>query len=256
MTGTCGRAITLALFIAIGANGAFAAHEDDDAVPPCNPAPDPARPQYVIGYGSLMQDASRERTAPHAGAAQPVSVSGYQRGWYTRSKGTSLGTTYLGVVPDVTSSLNAVMYQIDAGELASTDKRERLYCRVPVAAAAVKLLAPGKTAIAKAQIWIYEIPPGEAAAVDEDHPIVQSYVDLFVAGCLEQEERFQLRDFSAQCVRTSYGWSAHWVNDRLYPRRPVAFQPRALQIDKLLADELPTYWSQVRVEGGALATRQ
>lgn len=254
MMTTYRRAITLALVLAVGASRAYGAA--DDGAPPCNPAPDPERAQYVIGYGSLMQDGSRERAAPHAGPAEPVTVSGYQRGWYARSKGASLGTTYLGVVPDVASSLNAVMRQISTGELAATDRRERLYCRLAVAPAAVKRLAPGNVAIAKAQIWIYEIPAGEASPVDEEHPIAQSYVDLFIGGCLEQEERFKLREFSVQCVRTTYGWSAHWVNDRLYPRRPASFEPRAFEIDKLLAAEAPSYWSRVRLKGGERGTRQ
>ena len=32
----------------------------------CNAAPDPAKAQYIIGYGSLMQDESRKRTTPNA----------------------------------------------------------------------------------------------------------------------------------------------------------------------------------------------
>lgn len=230
----------------MGSMKAFAAFDDDDVVPPCNPAPDRARIQYVIAYGSLMQAAWRERAAPHAGVAEPVTLSGYQRGWYMRSKGSRLGATYLGVVPDADSSLNAVMYRVDAVDLLHTDRRERLYCRVEVLPAAIKLLAPRTIAVTNAQIWIYEIPAGDATSADEDHPIAQSYVDGFIAGCLEQEERFKLRDFAAQCVRTTTGWSAHWVNDRLYPERPLAFQPRALQIDKLLATEVPSYSSRAR----------
>lgn len=43
----------------------------------CGDAPDLTRTQYIIGYGSLMQDESRKRTSPQAGSAQPVEVSGY-----------------------------------------------------------------------------------------------------------------------------------------------------------------------------------
>ena len=232
--------IALALLAAIASAKAYAGYEDDEALPTCNAAPDPARTQYVIAYGSLMQAAWRERAAPRAGAAEPVILSGYQRGWYTRSKGTRLGTTYLGVLPDAASSLNAVMYQMDPGDVTATDRRERLYCRAEVLPEAIKLL--GRVGMPKkAQIWIYEIPAGEATAADEEHPIDQSYVDAFLGGCLEQEERYHLGNFAAQCVRTTSGWSAHWINDRLYPGRPVAYQPRASQIDKLLAAELPGY---------------
>ncbi|HET7364468.1 MAG TPA: gamma-glutamylcyclotransferase family protein [Burkholderiales bacterium] len=246
MMTTARRVIPLAFLLTIGSINALAAYDDDDIAPPCNLPADPARIQYVIAYDSRMQAAWRERTAPHAGVAEPVTVSGYQRGWYTRSKGTRLGATYLGVVPDAASSLNAVMYRMDAVDLAATDRRERLYCRVHILPAAIKLLAPGKTTITNAQLWIYEIPAGEATAADEDHPIAQSYVDVFLAGCLEQEERYKLRDFAVQCVRTTTGWSAHWVNDRLYPGHPSMFQPRALQIDRLLAAEVPSYWVQTR----------
>ena len=247
---TTGYAVQVALLITLVSGNAFAGVHDDGAVTQCNSAPDATRVQYIIGYGSLMEDASRERTAPHAGPARPVVVTGFARGWYSRSKGPGLGTTYLGVVEDVASSLNAVMYEVEAGELAATDRRERSYCRVPVNPSAVKLLSAVESPIAKAQIWIYEIRAGDAAPVDEEHPIVQSYVDIFLAGCLEQEERYKLQEFSLECVRTTHGWSAYWVNDRVYPRRPFVFQPRAPQIDKLLSEEVPAHWSKLQLEGG------
>jgi hypothetical protein len=237
------RTILLSLFISTAAYAGL----PEVAEPTCSPPPDLTQAQYVVGYGSLMQDSSRVRTAPHAGAARPVMVKGYQRGWFTRSKGPGLGITYLGVVEDVVSSLNAVLYQLDAKELAATDRRERSYCRVAVSPSAVRFLAGEK---ANGQIWIYEIRPGEASVADEEHPVVQSYVDVFLDGCLEQEERFHLDGFAAQCVRTTNGWSANWVNDRVYPRRPLAFQPHATQIDQLLADEIPAYWWQIQMEGG------
>lgn len=240
------KPLLLALFIA--PMSAFAGLSEPASSNVCSPKPDETQAQYVIGYGSLMQDSSRLRAAPHAGAARPVTVKGYQRGWFTRSKGPGLGTTYLGVVSDVTSSLNAVLYQLDAKELAATDRREHAYCRVAVAPSAVRPLASSDKA--NGQIWIYEIRSGEASEADEEHPVVQSYVDIFLDGCIEQEERFHLTGFSTECVRTTYGWSAHWVNDRVYPRRPSAFQPHASQIDQLLADEIPTYWWQIRLESG------
>ena len=230
---------------------AFAGLSEIAAANACAPAPDGTQAQYVVGYGSLMQDSSRMRTAPHAGPARPVMVKGYQRGWFSRSQGHGLATTYLGVVADVTSSLNAVLYQIDAKELAAFDRRERDYCRVAVPPSAVKRLGGGEKP-SDGQIWIYEVRPGEAAEADEEHPVAQSYVDIFLDGCIEQEERFHLSGFATQCVRTTYGWSTSWVNDRVYPRRPSAFQPRATQIDQLLADELPIYWSQIRLEGGGV----
>lgn len=48
----------------------------------CNAQPEPGQPQYIVGYGSLMQDESRKRTSPQAGPAYPVEVAGYKRGWF------------------------------------------------------------------------------------------------------------------------------------------------------------------------------
>lgn len=40
---------------------------------PCHPEIDPAKAQYQIGYGSLMEKESLSRTAPRTGASLPQS---------------------------------------------------------------------------------------------------------------------------------------------------------------------------------------
>jgi len=214
----------------------------------CNAPPDPGKNQVVVGYGSLMQDESRTRTSPRAGKAVPVELAGFRRGWFSHSAGVGLGTTYLGVVPDEGARLNAVAYRVDNAELAATDRRESSYCRLPVARSAIRPLAGDATVGPDDQVWIYAVTT-EAATPTERFPIVQSYVDIFLSGCLEQEERFGVAGFSAQCVRTTDGWSENWVNDRIFPRRPFAFQPRAPQIDRLLSAEVAKFWSHMRIEG-------
>ena len=216
----------------------------------CGPAPDPTRLQYILGYGSLMQDASRERTSPHAGPAHPVELAGFRRGWFARGASVGFSTTYLGVLPDGQGRLNAVIYRVDAAELAATDRRERSYCRTRVPPEDVKSLERGAHSAPDGQIWIYVNRPASVARPDEKYPIVQSYVDVFLSGCLEQQERYGLTGFAEQCIATTDGWSAHWVNDRIYPRRPFVFQPRAGQIDRLLSTQLPQYFARIRIEGG------
>lgn len=216
----------------------------------CNLPPDGNRAQYVIGYGSLMQYDSRKRTSPGAGPAHPVEISGYRRGWFARGKAVGFGATYLGVLPDRESRLNAVIYRVDPADLAATDRREASYCRSSVAAPDIKPLEGGYLPPQDAQAWIYVSRPQSVATPDPRNPIVQSYVDIFVSGCLEQEQRLGLADFSRECLATTAGWSEHWVNDRIYPRRPFIFQPRAAQIDSLLSRQLPQYFSRIRIESG------
>jgi len=197
-----------------------------------------------------MQDESRKRTSPSADPSHPVEVSGYRRGWFARAQGAGFGATYLGVLPDRESHINAVIYRVDTTELAATDRRERLYCRTGVAIPDIKPFERGFSPEPGGQAWIYVSRPQSAAAPDSRYPIVQSYVDIFVSGCMEQEQRFGLTGFSQQCLATTADWSEHWVNDRIYPRRPFVFQPRARQIDDLLFQQLPRYFSRIRIEAG------
>ncbi len=213
----------------------------------CNAKADPAQTQYIVGYGSLMQDESRKRTAPNAGTAYPVAVKGFRRGWLAKGGTLGFDTTYLGVVPDAASQINAVFYQVDGAELAATDQREAVYCRLGIEAAQVTVLKADLPA-PKGQIWIYTNKADSIATATPAYPLVQSYVDIFVSGCLEQEQRYQVAGFAQQCLKTTTDWSGHWVNDRLYPRRPFIYQPKARAIDKLLAEQLPEYFKQIRIE--------
>jgi hypothetical protein len=214
----------------------------------CNLPPDPAQTQYIVGYGSLMQEESRRRTAPTARVAYPVILKGYRRGWFAKGSPVGFGSISLGVVADENSQLNAAIFEIDPAEIPATDQREYFYCREGLDAARIAPLAAEALAPA-GQIWIYAMKPGAVATPSSRYPIVQSYVDIFVSGCLEHEQRFALEGFAAQCLTTTQ-WSHHWVNDRIYPRRPFIYQHRAREIDRLLADQLPQFFSSIRIESG------
>src|SRR4051812_45055188 len=104
--------------LACGSHPLLAAAPDSEAAAPsvvqpapgeCNPPPDADRPQYIVGYGSLMQDESRQRTSPHSGPAHPIEIEGYRRGWFARGQTVGFSTTYLGAVRDGGSHLNAVI---------------------------------------------------------------------------------------------------------------------------------------------------
>lgn len=213
----------------------------------CNAAPDPGKVQYIIGYGSLMQDESRKRTTPNANIAYPVKVNGYQRGWFTKGSGVGFSTTFLGVVQSKESALNAVIYLIDVTEITTTDKREFSYCRLAVEPENYSLLKQD-IPLPPGQAWIYVNKPETIATANRSYPIVQSYVDIFLSGCLELEQRFELKDFAKQCLVTTSNWSIQWMNDRIYPRRPFIYQPKAGRIDQLLKEHLPQYFQHIRIE--------
>lgn len=41
----------------------------------CYPAPDSRQPQYIVGYGSLLEENSRKRTDPDVSTGFPIRVS-------------------------------------------------------------------------------------------------------------------------------------------------------------------------------------
>lgn len=213
----------------------------------CNAVPDPKQAQYIIDYGSLMQDESRKRSVPNADTAYPVMVRGFRRAWLAKGPGVGFDATFLGIVPDQDGWFNAEFYQISPDDIPVMDNRESFYCRLAVEPSSYSLLK-AETPVPQGQVWIYAIRPESVATANELHPIVQSYVDIFVSGCMEQEQRYALENFAKQCLATTSQWSSAWVNDRLYPRRPYIFQPKAGQIDKLLQRQLPDYFRQIRLE--------
>lgn len=213
----------------------------------CHPAPTPGKAQYLIGYGSLMEEASRQHTAPNSGEALPVRVQGFQRTWIATGSPAGFSTTYLGVSAKPSAVMNAVLFVVsDEADMASLDQREVSYCRSRIGSAQVtRLDAPP---VPEGEIWIYVNQREHTALPSQHYPIVQSYVDIFLSGCLQVERKYRIDGFAKECLRTTHGWSKHWVNDRIYPRRPFAYQPNASAIDALLNSELPAFFQAIRIE--------
>lgn len=194
-----------------------------------------------------MEEASRLRTAPNAGAAIPIRVEGYRRAWIARAAYVGVGATFLGVLADSKSRINAVLFSIpDESEIVNMDSREQGYCRDKIAASRIFML--DNSLIPEGEFWIYVNRATNIARPSKALPIVQSYVDVFLSGCLQIERNYSIDGFTRECVRSTHGWSKHWVNDRIYPRRPMAQQPNAKAIDKLLDTELPQYFRTMRIE--------
>ena len=216
----------------------------------CHPEVDVMAPQYIVGYGSLMQTASKRRTAPDAGENLPAMVTGYQRAWNTKGSPIGFSTTYLGVQPETDAQMVAALYRVfDIEEIRKTDDREAYYCRDRVQPDQLRVL-DGSSVPAVGQIWIYVNKPENVDPPNESFPVVQSYVDIFVTGCFELKQKVVAEnlDFAEACITTTDGWSAHWVNDRLLPRRPFIHQPKASAIDALLHKMVPEPFEKIRIE--------
>jgi len=220
----------------------------------CHPSPNANSAQYIVGYGSLMQTASKSRTYPNTGESVPVTINGFSRRWNAQGESIGFSTTFLGIEADSSASFNGIIFQLPTNgdvqaTLTSYDDRETWYCREKVPFNKVKFFDSSKTTDANGEYWIYVNKPEFTAKPNKVYPIVQSYVDIFVSGCLEIEEKYSLAGFTAACIDSTDGWNKHWVNDRIYPRRPFLYEPKASKIDKVLAERVPKAYGAIEIEG-------
>ncbi len=213
----------------------------------CHPLINAHQQHYIIAYGSLIETASKNATSYASGVNQPVWVEHYQRGWFSKGLSTGFSTTYLGIIKNKKARFNgAIFHVVNNQAFKQFDAREKYYCRVSVPDRDIHLLNGKK--LPRGQFWIYELKPEFIAPPSANYPLVESYVDIFLSGCLEMEEKYHLKNFAAACINTTSDWSVYWVNDRIFPRRPWTYQPHALMIDALLQQQIPHYFHKIRIE--------
>lgn len=218
------------------------------AIKSCHPKIDSSQPQYIVGYGSLMSEDSKKTSAKNSGDNIPVTITGYQRGWFLKGPVAKYSATFLGIKPAVNQRINGVVFSLpDANELLNIDEREKGYCRQLVELNSIQPLTGDS--LPHAQYWIYVPEPEQIALANKQYPIVQSYVDIFLSGCIQMEKKHQLNDYARQCITTTSDWSPQWVNDRIHPRRPWASTPEAAAIDKLLSEEVADSFNGITIEG-------
>jgi hypothetical protein len=198
---------------------------------------------FIFGYGSLINTASRNSSVTVPIPAIPVRVSaafGYVRTWNDRSVSgfTALGLRKLS--PGETGhTINGVLYPADGADMSSFDAREKGYVRVEVPISQIE--AVGWQRLPEAgHVWTYipalsvehggtDVPGQGLPAPDASFPILQSYIDVVVEGGLEYGP-----DFAREILETTDGWSRFWLNDRELARRPWVHDPRSDTVDALL----------------------
>ena len=215
----------------------------------CHPALDPDQTHYVIGYGSLMETASKERTWQHTGANSPVQVRGFERSWSARGTDIGFSATFLGIEPKDGAEMVATLYRVyDIEDFVAGDAREYVYCRVQVEPSQITML-DGSRVPTSGRIWIYMVKPESRKPAGARFPVIQSYVDTFLNGCIDLARHVVVADldFLTACITTTKGWPFHWVNDRVHPRRSF-LEPNAMRIDQLLHRILPEQFAAIRIE--------
>jgi len=235
---------------------------------------------FVVGFGSIINTASRRQSDANAVDAAPCRIKrgwGYVREWNFQAPTAqicALGLRKTGP-GEAGSTINGVIFPVSEG-LASFDERENGYQRVEVPRHMIELLS-WQTLPADCHVYVY-VPyapsvvqkygadengmplccgPDPPDGLDETtegaghgllppsvhYPILQTYIDVCLIGCLEHGE-----EFTREFIKTSFKWSPHWLNERELARRPWLHQRNYVQIDRLLAELVPDYFGQRKLE--------
>jgi tetratricopeptide (TPR) repeat protein len=145
------------------------------------------------------------------------------------------------------SDINGVVFRVSSVLLKDFDLREVGYDRVEVPKDQIVFLPPrgddgggadpgGRQRGVQLNvredetIWVYV--PQALRLADEDHPILQSYVDTVCQGCLEWGGEPMCDEF----VRLTHDWSPFYLNDTPSSRRPWLFRKEYAVIDRILRE--------------------
>jgi len=200
----------------------------------------------------------------------PVRAKGIQRGWYARGKLISeqqfnataadmasqmldIAPTYLGAIAG-TGSCTGVIYRISPEELESTDARElgatgAGYIAEWLEDNEIQVLGGNNVPnLTCARVRWYRMQDDDVLQPSAQFPLVQSYVDLFIGGALDLEQRYNLSGFTSEVIRSTEGWSDHWINDRSPAYRPFDTNAEAAQITRALLEAARTPGSQLTMQ--------
>jgi hypothetical protein len=157
--------------------------------------------------------------------------------------------TVLGGVADTGAECNGVIFRVTPAEFGSYSQREIGYEPTKIDSSRITML-DGGSALPDGDIWYFASTRKRFPS--EEHPIVQSYVDVCLNGCLEIEAMYPLAKeahFAEHFIKTTSNWGPPWINDRIYPWRPFVYVPRASAIDTLIKNVLgQEMFAQIRLK--------
>ena len=195
-----------------------------------------------------MNLTSLNRTLPQVEYIEPIYINDYERAWNAREDKTkTLSTTYLGVEKKDGSKINCIIFEVPEEELERMDQREFLYTRELVSIEKLEILEETNLNItANDKIWIYKTNTPKSPGPQQ--PLIQSYIDVCLSGCMDLEIKFKTQNFALEFISLTKNWSENWVNDRIYPRAPHIHQPYAYKIDAMLSSALSSLYERITIE--------
>lgn len=171
-----------------------------------------------FGYGSLVNLATHDYTDPH-----PARLAGWRRIW---RRTTLRDAAFLSVERCEATEIAGIVARVPGADWAALDAREAAYARRDVTRTVRHPGQPGPVAV-------YEVQQRHLSGRD-DHPILQSYLDVVVQGYLRVFGEAEARAF----FDTTHGWNTPILNDRddpVYPRAQRLSVEETIFVDEALA---------------------
>ncbi len=228
---------------------------------------------YIFGYGSFQDFSSIEKTVlvirddegdiqflkknitccspileealAYDSLIQIVRVNNLKRGWYFHAgnplnKITKTWTT-LGAYKCKGHTCNGTLFPVTDEQLARVDLRETGYIRTKLDKKDITFIN-GAGIPDDAIVYYYAIDKSKISKPNDKYPILQSYVDLCMSGCVLTDQLLGNKnyEYTTEFVKTTHKWKnyKYWLNDRIYPRRPAIYVPYAFTIDTILNAEV------------------
>jgi len=169
---------------------------------------------FLFGYGSLLNDKSRDKTTK-TGSAYPALVNGLQRSWGFRQQSRHMTALCAQLVEG--AQTNGILVRVAPQDLAKFDKREFGYSRARLPVEDITPMSSDLKLGPGDAVWVYVV--SEVHPPSAEYPIAQSYVDLALDGALKYGQ-----EFANQFVTSTNLWKSegepgvHWVDDRAAPR--------------------------------------
>mgnify|MGYP005847741093 CR=1 FL=1 len=208
--------------------------------------------EYVFGFGSIMNssthstwqtDAKSEETDLPGRIVKIKKSFGYGRYWNFRSTTgfTALGVSRVRNHNNNLRNMNGVLFRVPSSMMPGFDRREAGYDKVSIPLEYIQVCDQEYPKSSKrprsafelqlsSKIWIYVPKESHCREADENHPLLQSYVDTVLQGCLEWGGEKMAEDF----ILSTGKWSSFFLNDIPNSRRPWLFRKEYDTIDRVL----------------------
>jgi gamma-glutamylcyclotransferase (GGCT)/AIG2-like uncharacterized protein YtfP len=187
---------------------------------------------YIFGYGSLIDQECRQHTFP-AKQAYAARLKGYARYW--SALGQDADRSAVVIVEQDNTSVNGVLIPFDDRYFEHLDERERGYQRVQIGLEQLQCL----DVLPDSEINVYTYVAPRHWQPKHNSPILQSYLDVCIRGCLHHSE-----DYATEFLLSTGSWGEHWIDDRKRPQ-----YPRALDFDTNLFEAVDKLLHQTSLLG-------